>query len=246
MKNYYFLLGLPRAGNTLLGSLINQTPNVNVSANSVLMDVLHALDEIKSNNQYYQNFPDEKSYDNISKNVFNNYYSNYKAKNIIDRGCWGTPGNLKQIKKIIKKPKFIILYRPILECLASLVKAEQPKNISKTCDYYMSGSGLLGLNLIAIDNVIRRNEDYLFLTYDELVKNPIQVVKKIFSFIEEDYFEIDVKNLKQFSSNGIEYDDSKIKVPLHTIRTSSISKNETNIEDFLPKDVIVKYGNIRL
>jgi len=110
----------------------------------------------------------------------------------------------------------------------------------------MSGSGLLGLNLIAIDNVIRRNEDYLFLTYDELVKNPIQVVKKIFSFIEEDYFEIDVKNLKQFSSNGIEYDDSKIKVPLHTIRTSSISKNETNIEDFLPKDVIVKYGNIRL
>lgn len=24
------------------------------------------------------------------------------------------------------------------------------------------------------------------------------------------------------------------------------SKNETNIEDFLPEDVIVKYGNIRL
>ena len=33
-KKYYFLAGLPRAGNTVLSSILNQNSRVQVSANS--------------------------------------------------------------------------------------------------------------------------------------------------------------------------------------------------------------------
>ena len=39
MKEYYFLSGLPRSGNTLLGSIINQNPRISLTANTILTDV---------------------------------------------------------------------------------------------------------------------------------------------------------------------------------------------------------------
>ena len=110
MNNIYFLCSLPRAGNTLLGSIVNQSQHVKVTANTILTDVIYQLQLIKDY-EIYKNFSDEKSLDNIIKNVFNNYYQNWNVDNIIDRGTWGTPGNLELLKLIIKKPKFIILYR---------------------------------------------------------------------------------------------------------------------------------------
>jgi hypothetical protein len=123
MNNIYFLCGLPRAGNTLLGSIVNQSHHVKLTANTILTDVIYQLQLIKDY-EIYKNFPDEKSFNNIIKNVFNNYYQNWKVDNIIDRGPWGTPGNLELLKLIIKKPKFVIIYRPVLECLASFIKIE--------------------------------------------------------------------------------------------------------------------------
>ena len=110
--NFNFLCSLPRSGNTLLGSIINQNKNLNVTANTILTDVIYQLNLLK-NNEIFLNFPDEKSLDNVIKNLFNNYYKDWKAKFIIDRGPWGTPDNLKLLKTIIKKPNNMLF--PVLE-----------------------------------------------------------------------------------------------------------------------------------
>ena len=65
MKNYYFLSSMPRAGNTLLGALLNKTSTIAMTSNSILPDVLYNLYKLKSG-EVYKNFPDEKSYNNIS------------------------------------------------------------------------------------------------------------------------------------------------------------------------------------
>ena len=54
MKEYYFLTGLPRSGNTLLGSLINQNPNVKLTANTIITDILYQLHLLKDY-QIYKN-----------------------------------------------------------------------------------------------------------------------------------------------------------------------------------------------
>ena len=44
MKNYYFLAGLPRAGNTLLGCLINQNLKTTcLSPNSIITEIIYRL-----------------------------------------------------------------------------------------------------------------------------------------------------------------------------------------------------------
>ena len=248
MKKYFFLAGLPRAGNTLLGSLINQNSNVCLTANSILMDVLWQLEIIKRENLYFRNFPDIKSFENITKNVFNNYYADYTANKIIDRGAWGIPENLNQLKQnLTNKPKFIILYRPVLECLASFVKIEKPKTgatAEEICDYYMKNDGLVAMSLCSIKNILDNNEEYLFINYSDLVEEPRQIVKKIFHFIEEDYTDIQINDFKQFSANKLSYNDSVLNAPLHTIRTDEIVKTKTKIEDYLTPFLINKYKDL--
>jgi hypothetical protein len=73
LKEYIFLNSLPRSGNTLLGAIVNQNSQVSVTANSILNDVIYQLQLLK-NDEIYQNFPDEQSFNNIIKNVFKLLY----------------------------------------------------------------------------------------------------------------------------------------------------------------------------
>jgi hypothetical protein len=241
MKEYYFLSGMPRSGNTLLGSIINQNPNLNLTANTIVTDIIYQLSLLKEF-QIYKNFSDENSLNNVIKNVFNNYYQNWKAKFIIDRGVWGTPTNLHLLKSIIKKPKFIILYRPVLECLASFIKIEKPTNVEKRCEYLMEEDGMIGRSLWSIKNIIKEKEDYIIINYLDLIKKTSNEINKIYKFLNIDKFNHTFKNLNDFSANGIKYDDSVLPSVLHTIRTDKIKLNKYKIEDCLPPNIIKKYS----
>jgi len=243
MKAYYFLCSLPRAGNTLLGSILNQSKNVKVSANTILTDIIYQLHLIK-NDQIYKNFPDEKSLNNIIKNVFNNYYQDWKANNIIDRGAWGTPDNLYFLKSIIKKPKFIILYRPVLECLASFIKIEKPTNVQLRCHQLMENYEMIGKSLWSIKNLIKEKENYIIIKYSDLINKPLNQINKIYKFLNIDFFNHTFKNFDNFSINSIEYDDNVLSSPLHKIRTDKIELNKYNVEDYLPSNIIKQYSNL--
>jgi len=242
-KNIFFLCGLPRSGNTLLGSIINQNPKLNVTANTILIDVVYSLYLLKENN-IYKNFPDNKSLDNIIKNAFNNYYKNWKTNFIIDRGAWGTPANLNVLKSIINKPKFIILYRPVLECLASFIKIENPKNIEERCHELMNEDGMIGKNLWSIKNILKNNENYIIINYLDLINSTKKEIEKIYTFLNVKFFDHVFKNINQFSVNGVKYNDSVLLAPLHTIRTDKIKLNKYNIKDYLPTNIIRQYSNL--
>jgi len=243
MKEYYFLTGLPRSGNTLLGSIINQNPNLNLTANTILTDAIYQLSLLKEY-QIYKNFPDENSLNNIIKNIFDLYYKDWKAKFIIDRGVWGTPLNLNLLKEIIKKPKFIILYRPVLECLASFIKIEKPTNVEKRCEYLMGEDGMIGRSLWSIKNIIKEKEDYIIINYLDLIKKTSNEINKIYKFLNIDNFNHTFKNLNNFSINNVQYDDSVFNAPLHKIRTDKIELNKYKIEDYLPSYIIKKYSDL--
>jgi hypothetical protein len=241
--NFNFLCSLPRSGNTLLGSIINQNKNLNVTANTILTDVIYQLNLLK-NNEIFLNFPDEKSLDNVIKNLFNNYYKDWKAKFIIDRGPWGTPDNLKLLKTIIKKPKFIILKRPLLECVASYIKIEQPKNIEERCDELISPQGMIGKNLWSIKNIIDQKENFIIINYNDLVNHPLNEINKIYDFLDIEKFSHNFKNINQFSANNIKYNDHILNVPFHTIKTDKIKFNKIEVTKYLPSVIIKKYSNL--
>ena len=243
MVENYFLCSLPRAGNTILGSILNQSKDIRLTANSILPEIIYQLYLIKQD-QLFTNFPDHNSYDNIIQNIFNNYYKNWNVNNIITRGTWGTPANLHLLKSIIKKPKFIILYRPVLECLASFIKIEKPINVELRCSQLLNKKDIIGKSLWSIKNIIQNKEDHIVIQYKDLVINTNDTLKKIFNYLEVEFENINTNNLKQFNTNGISYDDSVLPFDLHTIRTDEIKLDDYKLEDYLPTNIIKQYSNL--
>jgi len=243
MKNIFFLSALPRAGNTLLGSIINQNKNIQVTANSIVTDLLWETHKIKDF-ENYRNFPDENSFNSVFNNIINNYYSKWKANFIIDRGPWGTPANLFLLKQIIKNPKFVLLKRPVLECLASYIKLEKPVDIENRCFELMSNVGMIGKNMWSVKNIIEQKENYILIDYIDLIKDPKKEIKKIFKFLNIKDFKINLNNLKQFSANNISYDDSILNLDYHKIRTDKIELDKYKITDILSKKIIKQYSNL--
>ena len=121
MKQMFFLHGLPRAGNTLLSSILNQNPNIALTANSVCPEMLGMLNLVKGSGEFV-NFPDHKSFDNVTKSLFENYYKDWTQDYIIDRAPWGLDINLKNLKEIQDNIKIIVLVRDMEEVLASFIK----------------------------------------------------------------------------------------------------------------------------
>ena len=131
MKKYYFLGGLPRSGNTLLSSILNQNPDIKVSSNSFLNIHLYNTYHLKYSEQYY-NFPDSKSLDNLVSSSFDSYYQDWNAKYIIDRGPWGTPFNLQLLQEYLKNEiKIICTVRDIVEIIASFIKTSPEVGFSR-------------------------------------------------------------------------------------------------------------------
>ena len=178
-----FLCSMPRAGNTVLGSIINQNKKIKATPNSIMLDVLEELNRLKEK-FIFKNFPDHKSLDNLIKLSFSTYYKDWKAELIIDRGPWGTPDNLKNLKKVIKKPKFIILYRPVKECLASFAKIlMEDKKVNNVDEHLINllnkDTGFIGKSLWSINNLIKNKENYKIFYYKDLVNNPDLFLKNL-------------------------------------------------------------------
>ena len=246
-RQVIFLCGLPRAGNTLLGSIINENKKIKATPNSITLEILYQLNELKDF-PAFQNFPDFKSLDNVSKMVLDNYYKEWKADVILDRGPWGTPYNLRVLKHFIPKPKFVVLLRPLIECLASFAKLQNDngfntkEDIREYIDELMGEKGMMGKSILSIKNLFKEKENYKIFYYDDLVEDTDNFLKKLSSFIG---FKINNYNrLNQFNVNNIYYQD-KVK-NLHKIRVNKIERRNYDINDYLPEDIIEKYSGYKI
>jgi len=245
MKQFFFLQSLPRCGNTLLSSIVNKNKNIKITSNSIVSEILFQTKLLK-NNELYKNFPDKKSFDNVFMNIFNLYYKDWESEYIIDRGPWGTPFNLNMLREIFSERKFIILHRPVLECLASFIKIKNPLDKDNYCDYLMSQQGIIGKYLLGINNLIKEKEKLIFIDYKNLIKNLKNEIKNIFKFLNIKNFTIDTEKLSQFSINDVYYDDSIYNCNLHKIRTDKIEYAEIDINKYLSKNIIKKYSSYHI
>ena len=259
MKKFFYLHGLPRAGNTLLGSIINQNPKVAVTANSIIADMLGEL-YLLQNIDVFKNFPDHKSFDSVTKSLFDNYYKDWSQDYIIDRAPWGMPINLKFLKEVQDEIKIIVLVRDVEEILASFIKWSQReptsfvnqygvKTVEEKCDMLMKTDGQIVKELIGVKHLLdhQPRDMYHIVEYNDLCDNPKQTIEGIYDFLGIYRFNHRYNNLDQFQVNGMKYDDNIVGQNLHTIETNSINSNnynefKENVNDILPKSIIEKYN----
>ena len=260
MKQHYFVSGLPRAGNTLFGSIMNQNPDVAVTGNSWLFPVYADIVNIKFGNSTYLNFPDEISHSNVVDNIYPNYFKHWKQKHIIERVPI-SPAHIKNMMagtKTFPKLKIILLLRPILEVVASFIKWSEtgeakgkPKDMFKfsptrelKVEQLMNpnqsncGSGyVFTRNIMASDLM----EYILPVHFNDLTYNTKETIERVYDFLEIPKFKHRFNNLQQFKVNNQSYDDGVYGDDLHTIKTDSIDRDEYHISKYVPEDKIKKY-----
>ena len=254
-KKIFFLAGLPRAGNTILTSILNQNPDMCCTPNSITLEITKELFLLKQTD-VFQNFPDHKSLDNVLDSVFNNYYKDWNYKYIIDRGPAGTEGNLSLVKKHLDPNiKIIFLVRPILEVLASWIDwANKTSNNyikklgtpTQACHALMNPKGQIVKELKCMENLLKpKNKHHvLFVDYDEIVDQPQETINNIYKFLGIPKYKHKFKNFKQIEVNGLKYNDRVFGKGMHTIKTKSLTKTKRDITKVLPQEIIQTYGKI--
>ena len=254
-KQLFFLMAMPRSGNTLFSSIMNQNPDIGCTANSITLEIMKDLFLLKQTD-VFKNYPDHKSLDNVLDVVFDTFYKDWNYKYIIDRGPVLTPGNLMLMQKHYKRPfKCIILLRDLMDVLASYIKwfENEPtafpnryncKNIEEKLSMIMNKEGAVAKDLEAIKNSYNYPDMCHYIKYDNLVANPEQVISELYQFLDIPYHKHNFKSLKQFEVNGMTYDDTIVGNKMHTIRTE-IKREENPYKQMIPQRIIDKYGHIK-
>ena len=256
-RKLFFLIALPRSGNTLFTSIINQNPEIACTANSVTLEIMKNLFLVKTTDTF-KNFPDYKSLDNVLDNVYNLYYKDWPQRIIIDRGpalASSNPGNFELLQRHFKPGfKCIVLLRDLMDVFASYMKwyTENPsafpnmrgcKNDEEKLLMLMNKDGAIVKDLKAIKNSYNYSNICHYVRYDDIITNPEKEFKKIYKFLDEPYYPHYFENLKQININDIEYDDTVVGKNMHTIRTTVRKKTNNYI---VPKSIREKYGHIKI
>ena len=115
------MAGLPRAGSTLLKSIIDQNPNVHTEPVSPVMELMYHTEEYFKQSEQYIGYPKPENAYKIIRSYIENYYYNVDKPVIIDHNrAW--PNNIERIKAYITpNPKIICPVRDILEVLTSFI-----------------------------------------------------------------------------------------------------------------------------
>ena len=259
-RKLFFLVALPRSGNTLFASIMNQNKEIAATANSITLEIMKDLHLLKKTD-VFENFPDHQSLDNVLDNVFTNYYQQWPQRIIIDRGpvtATGNPGNFEWMQKHFKPGfKCIVLLRDLMEVFASYMQwyTENPDAFPNRYGHntdeekllmLMNNDGAIVKDLKAIQNSYNYPGICHYVRYDDMVTNPEQEFRKIYKFLDEPYFNHKFDNLNQVEVNGLSYDDKVVGSNMHKLFDGPVRKVYNPYIEKIPESIKERYGHIKI
>jgi sulfotransferase len=263
-KKYFFMAGLPRSGSTLLASILNQNPDIYVSAQSPLPNMLGA-----AYNQYQskENLDSSRFDDiyNVVDNVIPLFYEKHPEKYIIDKNfSWLEPHPYVILEHHLKNDiKVICPVRNVLEILASWNRlCENDKNSEydkiirqndntnrkmpdRRADFFMNANSEEQKGIVnGIENMKRIlypqfKDQIMLVEYDDLVNDTENMISGIYDFLGIEKYQHDFSLI----TNPHEYKDIWGVKNHHTIK-SKISKEDYDFESIFSADTIKKYSGL--
>ena len=226
-KNYCFMAGLPRAGSTLLSSILNQNPRVYSGPSSPVLSTMYVIENHLLQDELFHGYPKPEQGHAIISNIINQFYDDVKKPVVVDKNrAW--VARVPYIEQYIgQKAKIICPVRDIDEILTSmitmirrnpykegqprinfideqLVKLNIPINDDNRCEYIAGPDGILGQSLNAIMEGLNQGfgNRFHFVEYNDLVNKPKETMNKLYEFIGEEPFEHQFTNLKNQNREG--------------------------------------------
>jgi len=252
-KTYHMITGLPRSGSTLLSSILKQNPRFHASITDPLATLVKGVvDNSQEGPGMKTEVPVERR-KSLARGLFDSYYYDVDKPVIFNTNrAWSLITPL--VKQIYPKSKMIVCVRDIKWILDSFELAHRRNPFEKSSifggnggtvysrmDTLMEAGGIVEFPYTGIKQAITGSDkDMLMLIeYDMLCKNPEGMIRALYNFIGEEYYQHDYNNVE---ASWDEY-DAEIGMDLHKIkRKVEFIQRET----ILPPDIITKYSNLEV
>ena len=252
-KKYHFITGLPRAGSTLLSSILKQNPRFHASITDPLATLVKGVIESSQDGPGMKTEVPIERRKNIVRHLFEGYYQDVDKEVIFNTNrAWSLLTGVT--KDIFSKSKHIVCVRDINWILDSFELAHRRNPFSTNTvtgghsgtvysrvQMLMEDQGIVGFPYIGIKQAITGPDQHLLfiLEYEQLTKKPKETMQALYAFIDEPYFEHDFDNVE---ASWDEY-DAEIGIKLHDVR----KKVEFRQRNFiLPPDILNQYDKMEV
>jgi len=250
-KQHYFISGLPRSGSTLLSAILQQNPLFHAGISDSLLT--HFRTQIECANS--TPLVDTKRLQNILLSTVDAYYYDIDKPVIFNTNRLWT-NLIPELKALYPYTKIICCVRSIPKIIDSFERMHQSNpftistvygkdndmNVYTRAASLMSNNSIVRLPYDSLKSAIsgRFSSELLLVEYDLFTTNPKGVMKAIYSFINQPYFEHDFSNV---NISFDEYDNTIGMRGLHT--TKRVVQPDTK-HYTIPPDIIAQYSNLEV
>jgi hypothetical protein len=140
--------------------------------------------------------------DNLISSIPHIYYDNISEEIVVDKcRSWTLEPNIELLKKYVDKNiKIIVLIRSVLDIVKSFMNLYEKNNIYNVNveDKLLKPNSepiMRSLNGIFYAKNNNKNNNFLFIHYNDLTTNTKETIKKIYDFCSWEYFEHDFQNI---------------------------------------------------
>jgi sulfotransferase len=233
MKKYNFISGLPRSGSTLLSSILRQNPRFTAEISDPLHSFCHSI--IKDTNTAVgmdAAVPVDKR-KRLMRDMFDSFYKDGNEVCFNTNRSWSADTSL--LKDLFPDFKMIVTLREVEWVIDSfeqlnhknpytikpLYHHQELQTVYQRSNMLMGqipnfGGYVEGPLVCTKQSVFCTERDQIcFVEYETLVRNPQAVMKQIYEFLGEPWFEHDFNNVE----NSYDEFDQQAKIEgLHTVK----------------------------
>ena len=229
-RKYVFTAGLPRSGTTLLSSILKQNPRFQTSISGPLARYVRSIIQESTSQGGYGTECDEQKRKKLLTGLFENYYDN-PTKEVCVNHNRGWPLLLPTIKDMFPDSKMILCVRDVKDILNSfewlvrqqpyefttMFSPEENVSVYSRCEALLQPGRTLSFAYTATKQGItsEHKSSIMVIDYEKLASNPEFIIKTLYNFIDEPYYEHDYSNVEQ---SYPEFDSEVNLKNLHTTR----------------------------
>ncbi|KAF1072564.1 MAG: hypothetical protein GAK45_00154 [Pseudomonas citronellolis] len=255
MLNYHFISGLPRSGSTLLAAILLQNPRFHAGMSSPVGGLFTSVREQCSAGSEFASRISHDQRRRLLRGLFDAYYADQSDKSVVfdTNRLWSA--NLPALRDLFPQNKVIACVRNVAWVMDSLERlfranpfentklfndASERNSVYSRVEALAQRNRLVGFAWSALKEAFygEQADALLVIDYDLLVGSPEKVMRLVYQFLDEPWFEHDFDNL---AYDAPDFDEALGVAGLHKVRPKvALAERRT----LLPPDLFEQYSKL--
>lgn len=255
MPKFHFISGLPRSGSTLLAAILLQNPRFHAGMSSPVGGLFSSIREQCSAGSEFAPLISREQRRRLLRGVFDAYYADQTDKSVVfdTNRLWCA--DLPALRELFPDGKVIACVRNVAWVMDSLERvfranpfentklfgdASERNTVYSRVETLAQRNRLVGFSWSALKEAYygEQADSLLLIDYDLLVQNPEQVMRLVYQFIDEPWFEHDFQNV---AYDAPDFDEALGVAGLHKVRPQVARQERRTL---LPPDLFEQYSRL--